>query len=54
MQEIYRFDKLGLGPEGKVVGRFVATGVRPKVCERLRASGIQLAPDMFDGVLEVR
>jgi pilus assembly protein CpaF len=54
MQEIFRFDKLGLSPEGKVVGRFVATGVRPKVCERLRASGIQLAPDMFDGVLEVR
>jgi pilus assembly protein CpaF len=54
MQEIYRFDKTGLSPEGKVVGRFVATGVRPKVCERLRASGIQLAPDMFDGILEVR
>jgi pilus assembly protein CpaF len=54
MQEIYRFDKTGLSPEGKVVGRFVATGVRPKVCERLRSSGVQLAPDMFDGVLEVR
>ena len=54
MQEIYRFDKLGLGPEGKVLGRFVATGVRPKVCERLRASGVQLAPEMFDGILEVR
>ncbi|RPI50013.1 MAG: CpaF family protein [Acidobacteria bacterium] len=54
MQEIYRFDKVGLGPEGKVVGRFLATGVRPKVCERLRASGILLAPDMFDGTLEVR
>jgi pilus assembly protein CpaF len=54
MQEIYRFEKTGLGPEGKVFGRFVATGVRPKVCERLRASGVQLAPDMFDGILEVR
>jgi pilus assembly protein CpaF len=54
MQEIYRFDKIGLGPEGKVVGRFVATGVRPKVCERLRSAGVQLAPDMFDGFLEVR
>ena len=54
MQEIYRFEKLGLGPEGKVVGRFVATGVRPKVCERLKASGILLPPDMFDGQLEVR
>ncbi len=54
MQEIYRFDKLGLGPEGTVIGRFIATGVRPKVCERLKASGIQLPPDMFDGQLEVR
>jgi pilus assembly protein CpaF len=54
MQEIYRFEKTGLGPDGKVVGRFAATGVRPKVCERLRSSGILLAPDMFDGILEVR
>jgi pilus assembly protein CpaF len=54
MQEIYRFEKLGLGAEGKVVGRFVATGVRPKVCERLKSAGIQLPPDMFDGQLEVR
>ncbi len=54
MQEIFRFDKLGLGPDSQVVGRFVATGVRPKVCERLRASGIQLPPEMFDGMVEVK
>src|SRR5438128_741131 len=54
MQEIFRFDKLGLGAEGKVVGRFVATGVRPKVCDRLLASGIQLPANMFEGSLEVR
>jgi pilus assembly protein CpaF len=54
MQEIFRFDKTGLSPEGKVIGRFVATGVRPKVCEKLRMAGIQLPPDMFDGVIEVR
>jgi pilus assembly protein CpaF len=40
--------------EGKVIGRFRATGVRPKVCERLKASGIHLAADMFEGVTEVR
>ena len=40
--------------EGKVIGRFRATGVRPKVCERLKASGIHLPPDMFEGVTEVR
>jgi pilus assembly protein CpaF len=54
MQEIFRFDKLGLSPEGKVIGRFIATGVRPKVCERLRTAGILLPPEMFDGQLEVR
>jgi pilus assembly protein CpaF len=54
MQEIFRFEKQGLGQDGKVLGRFVATGVRPKVCERLKAAGIQLPPDMFDGQLEVR
>ena len=54
MQEIFRFEKQGLGQDGKVLGRFVATGVRPKVCERLKAAGIQLAPDMFEGQLEVR
>ena len=54
MQEIYRFEKLGLGAEGRVVGRFLATGVRPKVCERLKSSGVTLPPDMFDGQLEVR
>jgi pilus assembly protein CpaF len=54
MQEIFRFDKLGLGAEGKVLGRFVATGVRPKVCERLKSSGVHLPPDMFEGQVEVR
>ncbi len=54
MQEIFRFEKLGIGQEGRVIGRFVATGVRPKVCERLRTAGVSLPPDMFDGVTEVR
>jgi pilus assembly protein CpaF len=54
MQEIYRFEKLGLGQEGRVVGRFMPTGVRPKVCERLLAAGVQITPELFEGVLEVR
>jgi pilus assembly protein CpaF len=54
MQEIFCFDNLGVAQEGKVIGRFRATGVRPKVCERLKASGIHLPPDMFEGVTEVR
>ena len=54
MQEIFTFEKVGVSQEGKVIGRFRATGVRPKVCERLKASGIHLAGDMFEGVTEVR
>jgi pilus assembly protein CpaF len=54
MQEIFRFDKLGVGQDGRVLGRFVATGVRPKVCERLKTGGVTLPPDMFEGVVEVR
>ena len=54
MQEIFVFEKLGVTQEGRVLGRFRATGVRPKCAERLRASGIHLPPDMFEGVTEVR
>jgi pilus assembly protein CpaF len=54
MQEIFLFEKLGVNGDGKVIGRFRATGVRPKACERLKASGVILPPDMFEGVTEVR
>jgi pilus assembly protein CpaF len=54
MQEIYTFEKMGITQDGKVIGRFRATGVRPKCCERLKASGIHLPADMFEGVTEVR
>jgi len=54
MQEIFVFEKVGITQDGKVVGRFRATGVRPKCCERLKASGIHLPADMFEGVTEVR
>jgi pilus assembly protein CpaF len=54
MQEIFVFEKVGVTQDGKVIGRFRATGIRPKCCERLRASGIHLPADMFEGVTEVR
>jgi pilus assembly protein CpaF len=54
MQEIFVFEKGGVSKEGKVIGRFRATGVRPKCAERLRSAGITLPTDMFEGVTEVR
>ena len=54
MQDIFVFDKGGLNQDGKVIGRFRATGVRPKCAERMKAAGIHLAANMFEGVMEVR
>jgi pilus assembly protein CpaF len=54
MQEIFLFEKMGVTQDGKVIGRFRATGVRPKCCERLKMCGIHIPADMFEGVTEVR
>jgi pilus assembly protein CpaF len=54
MQEIFVFEKQGVNQEGKVLGRFRATGVRPKMSERLLAAGIRLPASMFEGSVEVR
>src|SRR5581483_2435149 len=40
--DIFTFEKLGLSREGRVMGRFRATGVRPKFSERLKAAGLEL------------
>jgi pilus assembly protein CpaF len=53
LQDIFVFEKLGLSPEGKVVGRFAATGIMPKFNEKLVAAGIRLPVDLFDEVVEV-
>ena len=53
LQDIYVFEKRGLTPEGTVVGRFAATGIRPKFYEKLLSAGIRLRPDLFDEVMEI-
>lgn len=46
MQEIFQFERTGVDREGVVVGRFKATGIRPRFAERLKAHGLQL-PRLF-------
>jgi pilus assembly protein CpaF len=48
MQEIFTFKKTGLASTGAVLGEFMATGIRPRLAERLAASGINLPPSMFE------
>jgi len=53
MQDIFVFDRTGIGPGGKVTGRFRATGIRPKCSEKLASAGMPLRPDMFEHVMAV-
>jgi pilus assembly protein CpaF len=53
LQDIFVFEKRGISSEGKVLGRFSATGIRPKFSEKMLAAGIRLSPDLFDQSLEI-
>ncbi len=53
MQEIFAFNKRGIGPDGKVVGVFQPTRIRPRFLEQLRTSGIFLPSSLFEQTLEV-
>ena len=53
MQDIFVFEQQGVSAEGRVLGGFAATGIRPKFAEKLKASGIILAPDIFEPPVHV-
>jgi pilus assembly protein CpaF len=53
MQDIFIFEKEGLGPLGKVKGRFRSTGVVPKFGDKLKAAGIPLPTGLLDYSMEV-
>jgi len=48
MQEIFQFERKGLDKDGKVIGRFRPTGVRPRFAERLKLYGMQLPRVFFE------
>jgi len=47
MQEIFRFRRRGIGPNGMVLGDYEATGVRPKFVETLATRGLELPAHLF-------
>ena len=53
LQDIFLFEKTGIAESGKVLGRFRATGIRPKFYDRLKACGITLPAQMFQTVVEI-
>ena len=47
LQDIFTFEQYGLSENGKVIGKLVPTGVRPKFYERLESSGIHISAEVF-------
>jgi pilus assembly protein CpaF len=53
MQEIFAFNKKGIGPDGRVLGSFQPTRIRPRFVEQLRISGIVLPASLFEREMQV-
>ncbi|HYO63037.1 MAG TPA: CpaF family protein [Pyrinomonadaceae bacterium] len=48
MQEVFQYERKGVDKDGRVVGRFRPTGVRPRFAERLKVYGMQLPRVFFE------
>ncbi|MBR9843057.1 MAG: CpaF family protein [Rhodobacteraceae bacterium] len=48
MQEVFRFQRTGLGPDNKIIGHFTATGVRSHFSERFRLWGYDLPSSIYE------
>ncbi len=53
MQDIFVFEKHGISPDGRVLGTFTATGIRPKFADKLNASGISVPGSYFEHSLSI-
>lgn len=47
LQDLFLFQQTGIDEDGKVKGRFISTGIRPRFMERIEAAGIRLDPRLF-------
>jgi pilus assembly protein CpaF len=48
MQEIFYFEKTGMGENGEIFGKYKASGIRPKFMERLIRAGVRLPLELFN------
>ncbi|GAB3545540.1 CpaF family protein [Noviherbaspirillum agri] len=48
MQEIFTFVQTGVAADGAILGKFHATGIRPRFVDRMRVRGVALPDDLFD------
>ena len=48
MQDIFQFEQQGMDSSGRAYGRISATGIRPSFFDRLRQSGSNISPSLFE------
>ncbi|NTT87240.1 CpaF family protein [Tabrizicola fusiformis] len=51
MQEIFRYERLGVEPNGKIIGRFNATGVRSHYSDRFKQWGYDLPASIYEPLI---
>ena len=51
MQEVFRFERLGVEPSGKIIGRFNATGIRSSYSDRFRQWGFDLPASIYEPIV---
>jgi pilus assembly protein CpaF len=51
MQEVFRYERLGVEPNGKIIGRFNATGVRSHYSDRFRQWGYDLPASIYEPIV---
>ncbi len=47
MTDIFKYEKTGITPQGKVIGELKPTGIRPFFTQRLEQNGFRLGPEVF-------
>jgi pilus assembly protein CpaF len=47
LQEIFVFEREGIDEQGKIIGQFAATGVRPKFADRCQTFGAPIPSEVF-------
>ena len=50
LQEVFRYQRVGLTPDNKIIGHFTATGVRSHFSERFRMWGYDLPASIFEPI----
>jgi len=54
LEDIFRFERTGIGVRGKTLGAFAATGYKPKCLDRLKAYGVHIPHSVLEERVEIK